>query len=150
MARCRYLHLHAFGVAFSAISFTSYSYIYGHLRANFMLYTYLNSFEKQLHIHGKGRNFYYSFIFWKAISRHMLPFKKHFRAIFSTHAYWQNTLLPTQYTYSLSTSVSHHLGTKKPSWCSAYQMLAQRGAPPNMLSLLCSLTPKIKGLSSYD
>ena len=73
-----------------------------------------------------------------------------FRAIFNTHAYWQSTLLPTQYTYSLSASVSHHLGTKKPSWCSAYQMLAQRGAPPNMLSLLCSLTPKIKGLSSYD
>ena len=82
LARCRYLHLHASGVAFSAILFTSYSYIYAHLRPNFMLYTYLHSFEKQLRIHGKGRNFYYSLIFWKAISRHMLPFKKHFSCHF--------------------------------------------------------------------
>ena len=47
-----------------------------------------------------------------------------------------------RHSYSLSASISHHLGTKKPSWCSAYQMLAQRGVPPNMLSLLCSLTPQ--------
>ena len=49
-------------------------FYYAHLRPNFMLYTYLYSFEKQLRIQGKGRNLYYLFIFWKAISCHMFPF----------------------------------------------------------------------------
>jgi len=107
-----------------------FTYMVIHLRGSFMLCTFIHIYTHlksnfMLHIHWKGNFCITNLYFWKAISCHIFLFWE----AFWCHIQHTCTLAKYLATYSIYictwwTTFSHHLGTKKSSWCSPNQVLA--------------------------
>ena len=84
-------HSHFIHIYTTWESLSCYTHIGFYLKNNFIL-----------HIHGKGRkkNFTTHSHFAKPFHATCCHLGRHFRAIFNTHAYWQNTWLPILYTHT--------------------------------------------------
>ena len=135
-----YLYLLHFGWHFFAIC-SHFIRIYVHTWESISCYTHICIYLKSnfmLHIHRKGTIFYYPFIFWKAISCHMLPFWEEFSchfqhicilakhlAIYPIYVRLIYLLLPT-----LWPTFPHHLGTKNPQGAAFIKCWPKRGTLP--------------------
>ena len=124
------IHSHIFTFIWKAIPLSHiHAYIHS-LERQFLCYTFIGKAIFVLPIHIFERQFHVICSY----------FEKHFRAIFNIYAHLQSTWLPIQHMYALFErdfplathsiypctwwrTPSHHLSTKKSSWCNPKQAL---------------------------
>ena len=119
-----------FWMAFLLHVHISFTYMFIHLRGNFMLYiyihTYLHSFKEQFYVaHSLLNQFlYYLFTFFKGNLMSYVPILRSISVPYSTYIHICKALGYLFYIHMYMVNNSHHLGTKKSSWCSSNQVLA--------------------------